>query len=128
MDHFNLRHGIAHCEDVPLPAIAEAVDIPIVLYNVPARTVTDIAVETMGRLAKIANIVAVKDASGNVARVSAQRDACGERACGGSRCGGRHFLRIGNAYLPLPSPQGHDAFLVDFDRFGPAVRGFLDAL
>ncbi|MFL6858341.1 MAG: 4-hydroxy-tetrahydrodipicolinate synthase [Allosphingosinicella sp.] len=61
-----------------LAAIAEAVDIPIVLYNVPARTVTDIAVETMARLARIANIVAVKDATGNLARVSAQRAACGE--------------------------------------------------
>jgi 4-hydroxy-tetrahydrodipicolinate synthase len=60
-----------------LAAIAEAVDIPIVLYNVPARTVTDIAVETMARLAKIANVVAVKDATGNLARVSAQRAACG---------------------------------------------------
>ncbi|KGM57237.1 homoserine acetyltransferase [Lysobacter arseniciresistens ZS79] len=40
-------------------------------------------------------------------------------------------LRAGGAdaaFLPLPSPQGHDAFLVDFDRFGPAVRGFLDSL
>jgi 4-hydroxy-tetrahydrodipicolinate synthase len=61
-----------------LAAIAEAVDIPIVLYNVPARTVTDIPVETMARLAKIANVVAVKDATGNLARVSAQRLACGE--------------------------------------------------
>ncbi|TMJ15581.1 MAG: 4-hydroxy-tetrahydrodipicolinate synthase [Alphaproteobacteria bacterium] len=61
-----------------LAAIAEAVDIPIVLYNVPARTITDIAVETMARLAKIANVVAVKDATGNLARVTAQRLACGE--------------------------------------------------
>lgn len=61
-----------------LAAIADAVDIPIVLYNVPARTVTDIAVETMARLAKVANIVGVKDATGNLARVSAQRLACGE--------------------------------------------------
>jgi 4-hydroxy-tetrahydrodipicolinate synthase len=61
-----------------LAAIAEAVDIPIVLYNVPARTITDISVETMARLARIANIVAVKDATGNLARVSAQRSACGE--------------------------------------------------
>ena len=40
-------------------------------------------------------------------------------------------LRAGGAdasFLPLPSPQGHDAFLVDFDRFSPAVRGFLDTL
>src|SRR4051794_9285749 len=57
-------------------AIAEAGDIPIVLYNVPSRTVTDIAVETMARLSRIANVVAVKDATGNLARVSAQRLAC----------------------------------------------------
>jgi homoserine O-acetyltransferase/O-succinyltransferase len=40
-------------------------------------------------------------------------------------------LRAGGAdaaFLPLPSPQGHDAFLVDIDRFGPAVRGFLASL
>jgi 4-hydroxy-tetrahydrodipicolinate synthase len=61
-----------------LAAIAEAVDIPIILYNVPSRTITDISVETMARLAKIANVVAVKDATGNLARVSAQRLACGE--------------------------------------------------
>lgn len=60
-----------------LAAIAAAVDIPIVLYNVPSRTITDISVETMGRLAKIANVVAVKDATGNLARVTAQRLACG---------------------------------------------------
>jgi 4-hydroxy-tetrahydrodipicolinate synthase len=61
-----------------LAAIAEAVDIPIVLYNVPARTITDISVETMARLAKVANVIGVKDATGNLARVSAQRLACGE--------------------------------------------------
>ena len=61
-----------------LAAITEAVDIPVVLYNVPSRTITDIAVETMARLAKIANVVAVKDATGNLARVTAQRLACGE--------------------------------------------------
>ncbi|HEX8572169.1 MAG TPA: 4-hydroxy-tetrahydrodipicolinate synthase [Allosphingosinicella sp.] len=61
-----------------LAAIAEAVDIPILLYNVPARTITDISVETMARLAKIANVIGVKDATGNLARVSAQRLACGE--------------------------------------------------
>jgi 4-hydroxy-tetrahydrodipicolinate synthase len=60
-----------------LAAVAEAVDIPIVLYNVPARTVTDISVETMARLSRIANVVAVKDATANLARVSAQRAACG---------------------------------------------------
>lgn len=58
--------------------LAEHCDLPIILYNVPSRTITDIEVETMGRLAEIPSIVGVKDASGNVARVTAQRLACGE--------------------------------------------------
>jgi 4-hydroxy-tetrahydrodipicolinate synthase len=58
-------------------AVAEACPLPIVLYNVPSRTVADMSVETMGRLAGIPSIVGVKDATGNLARVSAQRLACG---------------------------------------------------
>ena len=58
-------------------AIAKAVTIPILLYNVPARTVTDIAVETMKILARHARIIGVKDATGNLARVTEQRRACG---------------------------------------------------
>jgi len=61
-----------------IAAVAEAVDIPIVLYNVPSRTITEISVETMGRLANVANVIAVKDATGNLARVTAQRLACGK--------------------------------------------------
>jgi 4-hydroxy-tetrahydrodipicolinate synthase len=59
-----------------LSAVAD-LDIPIVLYNVPARTITDIAVETMASLARLPNVIGVKDATGNLARVSAQRQACG---------------------------------------------------
>lgn len=58
-------------------AIAEACPLPIVVYNVPSRTVADISVETLGRLAKLPTIVAVKDATGNLGRVTAQRLACG---------------------------------------------------
>jgi len=56
-------------------------DLPILIYNVPARTVTDITVETMGQLAKLPGIVGVKDASGKVERVSAQRLVCGPDFC-----------------------------------------------
>jgi 4-hydroxy-tetrahydrodipicolinate synthase len=59
-------------------AIADASPIPIVVYNVPSRTVADISVETLAEVAKHPRIVAVKDASGNLGRVSAQRLACGE--------------------------------------------------
>lgn len=61
--------------------LAEHCDLPIILYNVPSRTITDISVETMARLAKIPSIVGVKDASGNVARVTAQRLGCGPDFC-----------------------------------------------
>ncbi|QDP20278.1 4-hydroxy-tetrahydrodipicolinate synthase [Sphingomonas xanthus] len=60
-----------------LAAVAD-LGIPVVLYNVPARTITDIAVETMARLSRLPGVVAVKDATGNLARVSAQREACGK--------------------------------------------------
>ena len=48
--------------------IAEAVDLPIILYNVPGRTVADMANETVARLAPIDNIVGIKDATGNIGR------------------------------------------------------------
>lgn len=60
-----------------LAAVAD-LDIPVVLYNVPARTITDISVETMARLSRLPNVIAVKDATGNLGRVSDQRRACGE--------------------------------------------------
>ena len=59
-------------------AIAEASPVPIVVYNVPSRTVADISVETLATIAKHPKIVSVKDATGNLARVTAQRLSCGE--------------------------------------------------
>jgi len=59
-------------------ALADASELPIVVYNVPGRTVTDIMPETLGRLASIPTIVGIKDASGDLGRVSAHRALCGE--------------------------------------------------
>jgi 4-hydroxy-tetrahydrodipicolinate synthase len=61
-----------------LATLAEEVDIPIVLYNIPSRAVVEIAVETMARLSKIENIVGVKDATGNLSRPTRETLACGK--------------------------------------------------
>lgn len=59
-------------------AIAEAVSLPIIIYNIPGRSVIDMSPETMGALAKAhKNIVGVKDATGKIERVSEQRITCG---------------------------------------------------
>lgn len=58
-------------------AIADAVDLPIIIYNIPGRSAVDMSPATMGELAKHRNIIGVKDATGDLARVCAQRITCG---------------------------------------------------
>jgi 4-hydroxy-tetrahydrodipicolinate synthase len=62
-------------------AIADAVDLPIIIYNIPPRSVVDMSVETMARLAKHPNIIGVKDATANLARPLHTRRACGDDFC-----------------------------------------------
>jgi 4-hydroxy-tetrahydrodipicolinate synthase len=62
-------------------AIADAVDLPIIIYNIPPRSVVDMSVETMARLAKHKNIIGVKDATANLTRPLHTRRACGESFC-----------------------------------------------
>jgi len=62
-------------------AIADAVNLPIIIYNIPPRSVVDMSVETMARLAKHPNIVGVKDATANLARPLHTRRACGAEFC-----------------------------------------------
>ena len=62
-------------------AIADAVDLPIIIYNIPPRSVVDMSVETMARLAKHHNIIGVKDATANLARPLHTRRACGAGFC-----------------------------------------------
>ena len=57
--------------------INDAADIPIIIYNIPGRSVVDMSVETMARLFKLPNIAGLKDATANMARVSQQRAALG---------------------------------------------------
>src|SRR5947207_9331915 len=59
-------------------AINDAVGIPIIIYNIPARSLIDMSVDTMKRLFELRNIAGVKDATANVVRVSQQRAAMGE--------------------------------------------------
>ncbi len=58
-------------------AVNDAVGIPILIYNIPPRSVVDMSVDTMKRLYELKNIVGVKDATGDVGRVSRQRHAMG---------------------------------------------------
>jgi 4-hydroxy-tetrahydrodipicolinate synthase len=58
-------------------AVNDAVGIPIIIYNIPGRSVVDMSVDTMARLYELKNIAGVKDATANMARVSQQRAAMG---------------------------------------------------
>ncbi len=62
-------------------AIHDEVDIPIIIYNVPPRSAVDMTVETMARLAELPNIVGVKDATADLARPLATRQAIGKAFC-----------------------------------------------
>ncbi len=59
-------------------AVNDAVGIPIIIYNIPPRSVVDMSVETMARLFELKNIVGVKDATAKIDRVSQQRQAMGD--------------------------------------------------
>ncbi|MFN3954259.1 MAG: 4-hydroxy-tetrahydrodipicolinate synthase [Pararhodobacter sp.] len=58
-------------------ALHDACDLPIIIYNIPGRSVVDMLPETMGELAKLPRIIGVKDATGKIERVSMQRESCG---------------------------------------------------
>ena len=59
-------------------ALHDCCELPIVIYNIPGRSVIDMSPETMGELAKLPRIIGVKDATGDLARVSDQRITCGK--------------------------------------------------
>lgn len=78
-------------------AVAEAVNIPQLLYNVPGRTACDMLPETVGRLSKITNIVGIKEATGDLDRVAILRELCGEdfALLTGDDATSREFILLG---------------------------------
>ena len=78
-------------------AMHDACTLPIIIYNIPGRSVVDMTPETMGELAKLPRIVGVKDATGKIERVSQQRIACG-----------RDFIQL----------SGEDATALGFNAHG----------
>ncbi len=100
-------------------ALADASPLPIVAYNVPGRTVTDILPETLGRLAEIPTVVAIKDASGDLGRVTAHRRLCGpdfvqlsgndDMSFGFLAMGGVGTISVTANIAPRLSAQFHDA-------------------
>ena len=108
-------------------ALHDAVDLPIVIYNIPGRSVIDMAPATMGELAKLPRIVGVKDATGDVGRVSDQRMACGPdfmQLCGNDDCalgfnahGGQGCISVVANVAPRLSSEFQEAMRVgDYTR------------
>lgn len=80
-------------------AVHDSADIPIVLYNVPGRTIADIQVETVIRLAELPRVVGIKDASNDLSRPALTRIKTGPRFCqlSGEDCTSLAFNAVGGA-------------------------------
>ncbi len=100
-------------------AINDAVDIPIVIYNVPGRTIVDIGVDIMGRIAKLKNVIGIKDATGDLSRVARQQAVCGDKfvqlsgddgsALGFNAYGGKGCISVTANVAPKLCAQMHAA-------------------
>ena len=96
-------------------------NIPIIIYNIPGRSVIDMSPETMGRLAELPRIAGVKDATGDVVRVSKQRQLCGEdfvqlsgedaSALGFNAHGGQGCISVTANVAPGPCARFQEATL-----------------
>jgi 4-hydroxy-tetrahydrodipicolinate synthase len=101
-------------------AIADAVALPIIIYNIPGRSIVDMSVETMARLAKHPNIVGVKDATANLTRPLHTTIACGPEFCQLSgedhtavaylAAGGHGCISVTANIAPRLCRQMHDAW------------------
>jgi 4-hydroxy-tetrahydrodipicolinate synthase len=104
-------------------AIAEAVDIPQILYNVPGRTACDMLPETVGRLSHILNIVGIKEATGDLSRVQKIRDLTSENFAiyTGDDATSREFCLLGgNGTITV---SGNVAPLLVHEMIMAAIQG-----
>ena len=108
-------------------ALHECCTLPIIIYNIPGRSMVDMTPETMGELAKLPRIIGVKDATGDLARVSAQRITCGKdflqlsgedaTAHGFNAQGGRGCISVTANVAPALCAEMQEATLAgDFGR------------
>ena len=108
-------------------AINDAVDIPIIVYNIPGRSVVDITNETMGRLSKLRNVIGCKDATGDISRVTRLIDLCGAdfvqlsgddpTSLGYLAHGGQGAISVGSNIAPKAYAEMHEAALAgDFGK------------
>lgn len=115
-----------------------AVGIPVVAYNVPGRTIVDISVETMGRIAALPNLVGVKDATGDLTRVARHRALCGDKfvllsgddpsALGFNAYGGRGCISVTANVAPKLCAQVQEATLQGDFETARAIDAKLAAL
>jgi 4-hydroxy-tetrahydrodipicolinate synthase len=119
-------------------AVAEAVDIPQILYNVPGRTACDMLPETVIRLSEVDNIVGVKEATGDLERVHQVREGCGPdfalysgddaTACDFMLLGGDGVISVTANLAPRLMREMCDAALAGERDRAHAVNQRLDAL
>ncbi len=119
-------------------AIADAVDIPIILYNVPGRTVVDISVETIIDLSRHPNIVGVKEATGDVSRATRIKLETDESFCllsgddgtavGFLAHGGHGCISVTSNIAPRLCAQLHDAWTLDSTEDVARIRDILHPL
>ena len=119
-------------------AISDAVDIPIIVYNIPGRSVVDITNETMARLAGLPTVIGCKDATGDISRVTTLKDMCGEdfvqlsgddpTALGHSVHGGQGAISVGSNVAPAAYAAFHTACLAGDYKKAAELHTKLDRL
>lgn len=119
-------------------AVSDNVDIPIVVYNIPGRSVVDITNDTMGRLATLDNVIGCKDATGDLTRVTALQDRCGAdfiqlsgddpTALGHSGHGGMGAISVGSNVAPAEYAAFHNACLAGDYKTARTLHEKLDRL